>query len=56
MPITLSMEARLFVCNAPIMRDNERGVKLLVQVRLLPTPVRAPALEAKPRACDEAAT
>ncbi len=36
--------------------DSVAGVKLVVQVKLLPTPVQVSALEATLRACNEAAT
>jgi hypothetical protein len=36
--------------------DTVAGVKLVVQVKLLPTPVQAAALEATLRACNEAAS
>jgi hypothetical protein len=46
----------VFECAGPEEPGSVAAVKLVVQVKLLPTPVQAAALEATLRACNEAAT
>lgn len=46
----------MFECRDMEGPDSVTGVKLVVQVKLLPTPAQAAALEATLRACNEAAT
>jgi hypothetical protein len=46
----------VFECAGSEGPGSVAGVKLVVQVKLLPTPVQAAALEATLRACNEAAT
>lgn len=46
----------VFECEGLGVPASVAGVKLVVQVKLLPTPVQAAALEATLRACNEAAT
>jgi putative transposase len=46
----------MFECGNPKPVANVAGVKLVVQVKLMPTPLQAMALEVTLRACNEAAT
>lgn len=46
----------MFECEACGWPDSVAGAKLVVQVKLLPTPLQAAALEATLRACNEAAS
>jgi IS605 OrfB family transposase len=54
--VTGRREFAVFACAAPEGPVSLASVKLVVQVKLLPTPLQAAVLEATLRACNEAAT